>query len=169
MLHSPVRFVILSLLLYAVWLLLSGVYIPRLLIKGALICVVVAYVVDRVRLLDNEGLPLELLPRAVLYWSWLAIEIVKSALNVTRIIISPSLPISPTVIVFRPSQKTDVGLATHGNSITLTPGTITTGISKSRNTIEVHAIERNGAAGCVDSVMDRQVSNFERALVGKGE
>ena len=163
--RSPIRFLLLAILLFATWLLLSGIYhIPRLNITGAVTCVIIAWIVDRARLLDLEALPLALVPRGLAYWPWLGWEIVKSALNVTRIILSPKMPISPTMITFTPTQKTDVGLATHGNSITLTPGTITTGISSANKTIQVHGIERSGAEGCAGSDMDKKVSWFE----GKG-
>lgn len=162
MLRSPLRFLLLSGLLFGIWLLLSGIYhIPRLIITGGVSSLIVAWIMDRARLLDGESLPLELIPRGIIYWSWLVVEIVKSALNVTRIILNPALPISPTMITFSPSQETDTGRATHANSITLTPGTITTGISVFNNTIQVHGIERTGAEGCVDSDMDAKVNWFE--------
>ena len=62
---------------------------------------------------------------------------------------------------FRPSQKTSVGLATHANSITLTPGTIT--VEADHDEFLVHALTREGAAGVVDSEMDRRVSRMDRA------
>lgn len=161
MLRSPAKFLMLSGLLFAVWLLLSGIYLPRLVVTAGVAAIVIAYFMDRYHLLDGESLPLGLIPRGLVYWAWLAKEVVKSALNVTRIILSPSLPISPTMITFTPSQKTGVGLATHGNSITLTPGTITIEISVSGNFIQVHGIERSGAEGCVDSEMNAKVNWFE--------
>jgi multicomponent Na+:H+ antiporter subunit E len=78
-----------------------------------------------------------------------------------RIIVDPKLPISPTLVRFKPSQKTPVGLVTHANSITLTPGTIT--VEAEPHQFLVHAITRDGAAGAVDSDMDRRVL---RALEG---
>ncbi len=161
MLHSPVRFLVLSVLMFGLWLLLSGVYIPRLIITGGIASLAVAYIVDRAGLLDREGVPVEFIPRGVVYWLWLMWEIIKSSVNVTKIILSPRLPISPTMITFNPSQKTDMGRVTHANSITLTPGTIAVGISSSENTIQVHAIEKAGALDCVGSDMDKRVVWFE--------
>ena len=168
MLRSPVRFIILSGLLFGIWLLLSGIYIPRLIITGAVIAVITAYIMDRAGLLDEESLPVGFIFRGFIYWIWLAFEIVKSSLNVTRIILNPALPITPTMITFNPSQKTDVGLVTHANSITLTPGTITTGISSFNRTIQVHSIELDGAHGCVESDMDAKACWFEGSSGGVG-
>ena len=56
------------------------------------------------------------------------VEIAKSAWAVTKLILHPRLPISPTMTKVIAGQKTPVGIATYANSITLTPGTITTGV-----------------------------------------
>ena len=77
------------------------------------------------RIVDREGHAIQLLGSVLLYWPWLGKEIAKSAWDVSRIILSPRLPVSPVLVRFRPSQKTQVGLTTQANSITLTPGTIT--------------------------------------------
>jgi len=52
-----------------------------------------------------------------------------------------------------------VGLATHANSITLTPGTIT--VQANHQEFLVHALTRDGAAGVVESEMNRRVREFE--------
>ena len=70
------------------------------------------------------------------------------------------LPISPTFVRFRPSQSSTAALATHANSITLTPGTIT--VDAEHDSFLVHALTREGAEGVVDSEMDRRVSRLER-------
>ena len=77
----------------------------------------------------------------------------------TRIILDPRLPISPTLVRFRPSQRSTVALATHANSITLTPGTIT--VEAGHDEFLVHALTRAGAGSVVDSEMDRRVSRLE--------
>jgi multicomponent Na+:H+ antiporter subunit E len=93
------------------------------------------------------------------YWLWLLKEIAKSAWSVSRIIVDPKLPISPTLVRFKPTQMTDVGLVIHAQSITLTPGTIT--IEAQPNEFLVHGLTRDGAHGCIDSEMDRRVSACE--------
>jgi multicomponent Na+:H+ antiporter subunit E len=51
------------------------------------------------------------------------------------------------------------GIATYANSITLTPGTITVGVSGRELT--VHALVREGALDLESGGMDRRVSQFE--------
>ena len=97
--------------------------------------------------------------RALVYWVWLGKEILKSGWDVSKIILNPKLPISPTLVRFKPSQKSDVGLVLHANSITLTPGTLT--IEARPGEFLVHGLTRSGAEGCIDSEMDRRVSACE--------
>jgi len=141
--------------LFLFWLLLSGFFTPFLMIAGAGCSLAVVLYTRRMQVLDAEGHPLQLLLPAPPYWGWLLVEILKSGWTVARIIVDPKLPISPTLVRFKPSQKTAVGLVTHANSITLTPGTIT--VEAEPHEFMVHAITRDGAAGVVDSDMDRRV------------
>lgn len=145
--------------LFAFWLVLSGHYTPMLVAAGVLSAVLCVLAMIRGRVADREGLPIELLPGAVTYFPWLLGEIAKSAWAVTKIILHPSLPISPTMTVVRASQRTTTGVATYGNSITLTPGTITVGVNGSELT--VHALVREGALDLEGGGMDRRVSQFE--------
>lgn len=153
------RTLFLAIALTAFWLALSGHYTPFLLTIGALVVVLVLIVAARMHILDNEGTPMELIARAPRYWLWLYVEIVKSALTVSRLILDPRLPISPTMTRVRSSQTTAPGRATYANSITLTPGTITTGVSG--DIFTVHAIVREGADDVESGGMDRRVSWFE--------
>lgn len=145
--------------LYLFWLLLSGLYTPFLLAAGAGSAAAVVWFARRMDVVDHEGHPIHLGPRALLYWPWLLKEIAKSAWNVSRIILSPSLPISPTLVRFKPRQRTDVGLVILANSITLTPATIT--IEAGAEEFLVHALTRAGAEATIGSDMDRRVAACE--------
>ena len=149
----------LFLTLYAFWLLLSGFFTPFLMAAGAGSALAVVWFARRMDVVDHEGHPIQLGPKALIYWVWLFKEIAKSAWDVSNIILSPSLPISPTMVRFRPSQKTDVGLVLHANSITLTPGTIAIEVSSSE--FLVHGLTRDGAQGTINSEMDRRVTACE--------
>ncbi len=145
--------------LFAFWLLLSGIYTPFLVASGLGAAVAVAALAWRMEVVDREGQPIHLTLRAATYWPWLVKEIVTSGWRVARIILSPRLPISPTLARFRPSQTSVVGLVTHANSITLTPGTLT--VTADRDEFLVHALTRAGAAGLAGSEMDRRVARLE--------
>ncbi len=149
----------LTLVLFALWLLLSGHYVPLLLGLGALSALLVVTIALRMDVLDREGHPIHLRPKALLYWPWLGWEIVKSNVDVARRILSPTLPISPTVIRLKASQKSELGKVIYANSITLTPGTVSIDIDGDK--IEVHALTREAAQALRTGDMDRRVTRFE--------
>lgn len=155
MFHSISLFVV----LFLFWLLLSGFFTAFLMSAGAGSALAVVWFARRMDLVDGEGHPIQLGPKAMFYWIWLLKEIVKAAWDVSKIIVDPKLPISPTMVSFKPSQRTDVGLVIHANSITLTPGTIT--IEASSAEFLVHGLTRTGAEGTVGSEMDRRVTACE--------
>ena len=153
------RTIALFALLFAFWLALSGHYTAFLIASGAGCAALVTLAALRMRTVDAEGFPVELFPRALTYFPWLAWEIAKSAWGVAKIIVDPRLPISPTMTVVKASQRTSAGVATYANSITLTPGTITVGVEG--NDLTVHALVRAGADDLEAGGMDRRVSQFE--------
>jgi multicomponent Na+:H+ antiporter subunit E len=145
--------------LYLFWVLLSGFFTVFLLSAGAASAFAVVWFARRMDLVDREGHPIHLGPRVMLYWPWLLKEIVKSAWDVSKIIVNPKLPISPTLVRFNPSQRTAVGLVIHANSITLTPGTIT--VEATDNEFLVHGLTRGSASATVGSEMDRRITACE--------
>jgi multicomponent Na+:H+ antiporter subunit E len=153
------RHVSLVLILFAFWLALSGHYTPFLIAAGAGSALLALLAALRMRVVDAEGHPVELLWGAVTYYPWLVVEIAKSGWGVTKIILHPGLPISPTMTVVRASQKTSAGRATYANSITLTPGTVTVGVNG--QDLTVHALVNAGALDLEEGSMDRRVRRFE--------
>ncbi len=156
MIHSLSAFIA----LFFFWLMLSGMYTPFLLAAGGGSALVVLWIAHRMDVIDHEGHPIHLAWHAFLsYWPWLIKEIVLSGWDVSKRILHPSLPISPTLSEFAPTQKTDMGLVIHANSITLTPGTISVEVDPGR--FLVHALTREGAAGLAGSEMDRRCTAME--------
>ena len=154
-----VQAVSLFVILYLFWLLLSGFFTLFLMSAGAGCALAVVWFARRMGVVDPEGHPIQVCWQVLLYWPWLLREIVKSAWDVSRIILDPALPISPTLVRFKPSQRSDLGLVIHANSITLTPGTIA--IEVGADEFLVHGLTRGGANGVIDSDMDRRVSGCE--------
>lgn len=158
--RAPVpQIALLAVALYAFWILMSGYFTPFLLAAGAGAALAVALLARSMAIADSEGHPVHLTLSAITYWPWLFKEIFKSGVQVSRIILDPKLPISPTLVRFKPGQQSTVGLVTHANSITLTPGTIT--VEAGRDEFLVHGLTREGAQGCIDSEMNRRVRRFE--------
>jgi multicomponent Na+:H+ antiporter subunit E len=143
------------------WLLLSGHFTAFLLLAGVGSSAAVVWFALRMEVVDREGVPAHFWRVAIVYWPWLAWEIIKAAWGVARIILHPRLPISPTLVRFKPSQHSSIGLVTHANSITLTPGTIT--VQAGAQEFLVHGLTKASAEACIGSEMDRRVHRLEQA------
>lgn len=152
------RVVVLFLLLAAAWLLWSGIFKPLLLALGVFSCVLTIYVTRRMGYFSTDVFALRFGGRLFTYWFWVAKEVVKSSLDVARIILSPSLPISPTVVTIKPRCSHPVDQVILANSITLTPGTLALDVHN--NEITVHALTRAGAADVERGDMDRRVAGL---------
>ena len=148
-------------ILFAFWLLLSGMFEPFLIGAGAGCAIAVVWLAHRMDVIDHEGHPIHLGWGALTYWPWLLKEIAKSAWDVSKIIVSPRLRVTPQLLRVKTTQRTAAGLVTYANSITLTPGTISVEVTD--GTILVHALTHEGAASLAEGDMDRRVTRFEGA------
>ncbi len=153
--RTVARMLALLIPLVAAWLLWSGLYKPLLLGLGVFSCVLTIYIKYRMDYFQTEVFALQFGRRLVAYWFWLSWEVVKSSLDVARIIVSPSLPISPRVMTIKASSKNPVDQATLANSITLTPGTLALDVYN--NEIAVHALTEAGADELAKGEMDRRI------------
>lgn len=138
------------------WLLLSGYFLPLILAFGVLSCLLVVFVAWRMDVIDHEGHPVELGLRALTYFPWLAIEIVKANIDVARRLCRAKPDISPQLFRTPASQRNELGQVIYANSITLTPGTISLQIDGGK--VLVHALSREGRQGVETGEMDRRVS-----------
>lgn len=155
-----VRAISLCSVLFVTWLLLSGHYEPLLILLGVASCIVSVAIAHRMDVVDHEGHPIHITPRIFGYVLWLAGEIVKSNIDVARRVLSPRLPISPTLIKVNASQQTELCQVIFANSITLTPGTVT--IDLKDNVLLVHALSHEAADDLQSGEMDRLVTRVER-------
>ena len=144
---------------FLIWLLLSGHYNPLLLSLGLLSCALCLYVTWKAKFIDNEGLPLHLLVRLPVYTIWLFKEIIKANIDTAKIIILNDP--NPQNFRVKSSQKTEAGRVMYANSITLTPGTVTTQLDE--DILEVHALTAEMAADVKSGQMDKMVTWLERS------
>ena len=141
--------------------MLSGHTNPLLLSLGLLSVAAVVACASRLEVLDDESVPVHLLPGLIRYVPWLIGQVIRSNLDVARRIVSPELPIHPSVIKVDATHHTEVGRVTYANSITLTPGTISLDVSAA--TIEVHALTEDAANDLMSGEMARRVQRAEGA------
>ncbi|MGB5721247.1 MAG: Na+/H+ antiporter subunit E [Woeseiaceae bacterium] len=150
------RMLVLLIPLVAAWLLWSGIYKPHLLGLGVFSCLLTIYIKHRMDYFATDLFELRFGRRLLGYWLWLVKEVVKSSLDVARIVLSPSLPISPQVVKIKASCARPVDQAILANSITLTPGTLALDVYKGE--IIVHALTKAGADELKRGEMDRRVA-----------
>ena len=81
--------------------------------------------------------------RLVAYFPWLSWQICVASVQVARIVLNPTIRITPTLVSIRHELPHNLARATLANSITLTPGTVT--IDVRGDEYLVHALDRNSA------------------------
>jgi multicomponent Na+:H+ antiporter subunit E len=151
----PTRYLILSLSLFGFWLILSGIYEPLILSFGVFSSLLVTYLAWRMDRVDRYTFSIGLTWRILGYVVWLVGEIFRSNLNVTRIILNPKLPISTIMVPFAAKMKSDLCRVIYANSITLTPGTITTGVDG--DILRIHALTWHDVDGREEDEMDHRI------------
>ena len=148
---------VLFFILFSLWLLMSGHYNVLIVSLGIISCAFCVYVAKRGKLIDDEGLPIFFMPRLLNYLIWLFKEILKSNLGTAKVIINGK--VEPETFTVKTSQVTDVAKVTYANSITLTPGTVTTKIQK--GVFEVHALNSDFGNDVRTNEMDKKVTWLE--------
>ena len=136
---------------------MSGHYSILIMTLGIISCAFCVYVAKRGNLIDEEGLPIFFIPRLSNYLIWLFKEILKSNLNTAKVIINGK--VEPETFTLKASQVTDVAKVTYANSITLTPGTVTTKMQK--DVFEVHALNSDFGNDVRTNEMDKKVTWLE--------
>ena len=84
--------------LSVLWLAMSGLFKPQLLILGALSVALVVWLSKYMRVLQHRGEPIYFRFFHILsYWAWLIKQIFLSNVEVTRRVLSRNMDISPTL------------------------------------------------------------------------
>lgn len=146
------------LLLFGIWLVWSGLYKPLVIGLGVISCLLSVWVTQRMHVV-SEPFVLAPLLRTAGYIPWLLKEIAAANWTVIRIVLSPRLRVRPVVATVRGAQQSALGRVVYGNSITLTPGTLTMDVDGDR--FKVHALTAEGARQLRGGEMNRRVARLE--------
>ncbi len=149
--------------LFGTWVILSGHFTPFLLIAGAVCAALTVAITLRMDLLDRRRDFLGPIWRLPFYWLWLAGQIILWSLIVSRKVLAPRLDIDPVLARVPSGQRSDLGKVMYANSITLTPGTLSTDVRDGE--IEVHALTHAAMEDLKSDEMNRRVSATEAKQV----
>ena len=123
-----------------IWIALSGHFDNLLLSFGVFSVCLVLYVIRRMRIIDQTPVKFQMrFFKLISYSFWLLKEILKSNLNVCRIILSPKVKINQNLFDVPLQPKGEAAQVIFANSITLTPGTIT--VETEEKSLLVHSLD----------------------------
>lgn len=144
------RFVWTTLILIAVWCVLSGKFDALHLGAGVFTAMLVAAGVHW-----RRPRPVPML-RLVAYVPWLLVQVVKSNVHVAWLVLWKFDEVKPCFERIEPGLRGDRSVTLLGCSITLTPGTVT--VEASEQSLLVHSLDASSLADLKQGGMARRVA-----------
>ena len=95
--------------------------------------------------------------RALLYIPWLFSRMLVSGLHVSYLILHPRLPIKPVLFRHRADLGSEEAVLLMGNSITLTPGTVT--VEADEEELIVHALDEGSTGDVTSQRLEKMVAS----------
>lgn len=99
--------------------------------------------------------------RVLRFVGFALVAIVRSNLDVARIVLNPRHAFRPGIIAIPLDVQSDAGITLLANLITITPGTVTLDISSDRRTLYIHVIDVQDP----EAVRDVIKAQFERRVM----
>ena len=128
-------------LLSGFWALNSPNDNGSLILSGLVSVLLVLLLSHKMKLLDQESIPLHLCFRIWPFYFWLTKEIIVGSLYVLARIIRRDKVLTPQIRILPLNFNDPLSKVIYANSITLVPGTLSIRLSKTR--IQIHALSRN--------------------------
>ncbi len=147
-----------TLFLAVFWMLLSGYFKPLMLGFGVLSVVIVLVFLRRMDKADEEPMVISIGHRMLRYVVWLFWQIVLSSVQVTRLIWSPTIKLSPSLEKISVQNTREASRVLYANSITLTPGTMSVDLEDGE--ITVHALQKESIDDLKSGEMERKITSI---------
>lgn len=112
----------------------------------------------------SDALKLNLV-RLVYYVPWLLWQIVVASLQVAYVVLHPKCPVDPALLRFKTRLANTSSRVILGNSITLTPGTITLDIEQ--EVFLVHSLMDISSTGIIDGTLPGEVAKLYQRRPGQ--
>lgn len=153
--------------LAATWQLLSGKTKPLILGFGVVSCLFVFILMRRMNRFDGHSVEYRLGTRPLQYFFWLLGEIVKANLHLARVILTPRMPLSESLLHIDAKAQTELGQVIFGNSITLTPGTTTLDVRD--GSLLVHSLTKDCTEDVLSGRMNEKCAWLEGEELAKSD
>jgi len=153
------KFILTFIALLIFWFMLSGHFTVIIVTSAVMYSLIAAYFTYNYFLEEISITGIKRIFKFIAYLPWLFWEIIMANLQVAYIVLSPKMPISPELVETETNLKTDYGKTALGNSITLTPGTVTIEIEDSK--ILVHAITKEHAQDIRNKDIEKKILRIE--------
>jgi multicomponent Na+:H+ antiporter subunit E len=138
----PVKHIIsLGILLFALWLGLSGQINALMISLGLASTIVIVAITHRMDVIDHETYPAHMNLLLLRFWLFLAREVIVANIDVVKRIFRPGKNISPQLFELPLTLKTDLSRVIYANAITMTPGTVSMNLDKKTVTVHTLSIE----------------------------
>ena len=152
-----------TVVLFAIWLSLPERFTPLHITAGLLGSIFIAWANTD---LKRSRSYLVAWGNALLYFPWLFFRILSSGIHICYLVLHPSLPIRPRLLTYRTEfSNNHAALMLLGNSITLTPGTIT--VEAGDGELVVHALDGKSEGSVTSDRLSDRVSAVFRSRRNK--
>jgi multicomponent Na+:H+ antiporter subunit E len=153
-------FFITAIAMFSFWILLSGEFTFILITSGVVASLITAYLSHDI-FIGKADIKVETrrVFKFMIYLPWFLWQVILSNIEIAYLVLHPKMLIDPQLVRFKPDLKTDLGIVTLANSITLTPGTVT--VEANREEFVIHAIWQKSAEGIISGEMQQRVKQIE--------
>lgn len=156
------KFVSTFLVLWLIWVLLTG-FAPEEVLVGAVAALVLSAIVSKY--LDfsfSVRTPAALFKGLFVYLPLFIVELVKANLDVASRVLNPALPLNPAFVKVPTKLKSPYGRFLLANSITLTPGTLSLDVDDEY--VYIHWVDVKGQTP--EEHQEQVSASFEKQLGG---
>ena len=113
----------------------------------------------------HTHVPLGRLPRGIVtlfvYVALLILDVIRSGINVARIVLDPKLPIRPGVVAIKSGSKTELGTVLSAHAITITPGEMVIEIGDD-GTMYTHCLDAVSSGAGADAAQAKRREMLEK-------
>jgi len=147
----------LCVLLTLLWACMWGTYSPWAMLGGFVIALPLLATVHRLGRDYRPGtwkFSLRLIP----FFAYFAILVIKSNIQVVKVVIAPQIALKPRIVRYSVEGLNDMQITTIANAITLTPGTLSMGLSEDKRWLYIHCMfgaDRDAAIRDLDDLKNR--------------